>query len=126
MHENVPKFGYNASPMYYFNNSQLLLASLTQEKCPVTQNSVLNYKSQQTVKLKHFESQNKLARVIMSHIQTNNEAISNRYFHRKLADKLSIWFSYFQSSSCSMHVKQQAVQEQCTFLLSLKQTIGLY
>ncbi len=65
--------------MYYFNDSETLnqlLASLTQEKCALTQTGVLNHKSQQFQqhKVKTLKESNKLAKVIMSHIQTNNEA----------------------------------------------------
>ena len=78
-----------------------MFASWTQEKCAVTLNVVLQVTANSfvSIKLKHLRESNKLAMMIMSNIQTNYEVISNGYVHRKLAGKLSICFSCFQSSS---------------------------
>ena len=94
-------------------NNQLF-PSLTQEKCALIQNGVLNHRSQQIVcqhKVKKFRSVKTNFLVIMLNIQTNNEIISNGHVHHKLAGKLSICFSCFQSNSwwspgedCIIHV----------------------
>ncbi len=88
------------------------------------------------IKLKHLSESNKLARMIMSHIQTNYEVISNGYVRRKLAGQLSICFSCFQSSSwwcpgedCPIHVTCETAS--CSSwvhisIVSLKQTIGCW
>ncbi len=77
--------------MYRFNDSQCPIVCFidTRKMCTDTEQRL---ESQVTVK-----SQNELARIIILHIQTNHEVISNGYAHHKLAGKLCICFSCFHT-----------------------------
>ncbi len=78
------------------------------------------------IKLKHLRESKQLARMNMSHNDTINYFISDGCVQIKFAGKLSICFFASNQNPDGIlgeivqymwHVKQQAVQVQCTFLL---------
>ena len=103
MHENVPNLDIIlVQCIVSVTVNSKLLASLTQEKFALTPNGVLNHRSQQQHKLKTFKRVKTNFSGWSCHISKQNKVItdiSSGYVHRKLACNLSIWFSYFQSSS---------------------------